>query len=214
MSAPVESVLAKARALSAMIAADSGASDGERRNAGVALARLLDRYGLTLDELDSSNRVERTWLVYKRQHANLAAQIAGVVAGDGRHPVMYRKKRVEIPQRGLKLKEVTAWEVSTNLTKAEDEDWRAMLWHYQPLFEAACEELNQRARLANLAKKKALSGFAHKFNLFGPAKEQKKGRGCSMKELAAILAAANAAQGEAWKRPAARLSSERQGQLF
>lgn len=207
MSAAVESTLAKARALAAMIAPDSGASDGERQNAGAALARLLERHGLRLADLDSSKREPRSWFVRNRQLVNVAAQIVAVVTGDGTHPVGYRRTKSEIPQRGLKVKEVAGWEVLTDLTKAEYEDWRAMLWHYLPLYEATVAELNARAKAANLAKKKAFAGFAHKFRLFPPAKDrERKGRAPSLAELSAIMAAMSAAQGEAWKRPAARLT--------
>jgi hypothetical protein len=214
-----ESILAKARKLAALAAADSGAEEGERATAQRMLEEHLARHDITLEALKQQQMKRRELDVCTLRrtdkpglHAklrSLAVNLFWYVVGDSKRAVYYRKGEVYRPTRGAGPDQTfRVWVVLADCIELEFEDWRACFHHFAPAYLDSEEQLRRDIKALQKALQKALKSllgiFVNKHHILPPDAKQ-----CSkeptMEEMLAAMIARQAVKGERWERPAGRL---------
>jgi hypothetical protein len=211
-----EPLIAKARALLAIIDPSNNASQGEVDNARTLLERLLERHEwLRRALVDSDRQTFQLECVSPRRRdkpgkhielARLASQCIDFTTGDPKRSRKLRLVDYFTPVKGLrpdKCRRVYAVEV--DMTKSEFDEWRACFNHYAPEFLETLEELKAEVKAARLALKMSLHGFVHKHNIFGPS-DDVPAKPLSPEKLAALMAAIRAAKGAQFSRGRMALS--------
>lgn len=210
-----ESILAKARKLAALAAADSGAEEGERANAQRMLEEHLTRHDITLEalkqqqikrrEMDvcSLRKTDKPCLHVKLR--NLAVNLFWYVVGDSKRAVYYRRGEVYRPTRGPGPDQTfRVWVVLADCTELEFEDWKACFYHFAPAYLDSEAELRNNIKALQKALKSMLGIFVNKHHILPPDAKQCR-KEPTMEEMLAAMIARQAVKGERWERPTARL---------
>lgn len=190
----IEPKVEKARKLARLAA--GGATEAERTNAAERLREHMTRYGITENDLSARSRqmmaVDCVDPKSRRKNRRdkdinkIAFQILAWVMGfeEGRQILMRKTETHDI--------------MMAELSPAECLDFEDAWRHYLPAF------LESRKALRK-AVKMAATGFMHKMDLLMPSDGRPST--LTMEEIEAIIAAAKAATGDKWERPAGRLDS-------
>lgn len=75
-----------------LLALAKGGKGGEAKNAKAMLDRALEKHGLTIDDIDDSEKKSEVWIRYKsKMEKRLLAQCAYTVIGDAKAPMWASK---------------------------------------------------------------------------------------------------------------------------
>jgi hypothetical protein len=217
-----ESILSKARKLAAIIAPDSGATDGERANAQRMLTEHCQRHGITMEALQESARQPRDLVLrgngctvgmHKDAFSIAVACLFFVTDDNERHFDIY----TNMPAIGYtKLKgarkamypEGTHYVVRASVTPLEYEDWKACWLYYIPHFLETEAALKKEAKLAAKRAKLAMKAFLNQHDIFSSAAKAKGPRKKSkLEDLILLSQAMNHVQGDTWTKPTAAIES-------
>lgn len=212
-----EPLIAKARALLAIIDPSNNASQGEMDNARSLLERMLDKNEWLRKALaDSDRQVFILDCISPRRRdkpskhielARLASQCINFTTGDPKRPRKLRVVDYFTPVKGCRPDKCwRVYAVEVEMTKSEFDEWRACFNHYAPEFIETLEELKAEAKASRLALKMSLSGFVHKHGIFGPPDDESV-KSLSSEKLAALMAAIQAAKGSQFSRGRMALGS-------
>lgn len=189
MNDTIKSLAAK---LAAMAAPGSGATDGERENALRKLERLLERHGLTLDDL--TNEAKHTlWVkVANKGERELFYACAFYITELG---------TLEVVRRATKPRDAAV----ANLTAVQVADIRACFGYYVRILRAKVHMLRKEVKAAQEALKVAHEAVIARYSIHSPAGESDAVEMPDPDKLAAIINAMRGLKGDRWVKPAAKV---------
>jgi hypothetical protein len=200
----IKTLAAKLRAISA---ADSGASENERRIAADKLQALLTKNNITLQDIFSEEKIHEFYTECDtKQELKLVNQIMVVILGEG---TTYRKgKRSITTSSSKKQKRVTTIRVS-DLTLSVCIDLRNCWTHYRNILHETTASLEQERKAIANAINHAATGVIQKHKIFPEQTEEdadKPYKQPTLAELQAMMTAMKHATGQKWQKPEAHIS--------
>jgi hypothetical protein len=209
-----DSIARKLRALQATVAHPE-TPPGEKQAAQARIEALCQRHGFTVADILATELHIIEIFAETLELAQLACQLLRIIAGKDSHAERHISRydyvipsKPRLTKNGkpkfTRPKAATGYRISALMPQVEGDDWKAAYAHYKPILNASIQTLDTQIKTARKARKQALPGLCNQFHLF--PEDSTPGKAPKNFDMAAYIAAMNAAQGERWQGNTAKLT--------
>jgi hypothetical protein len=200
MAEELETIKGLAAKLQALADPSRGGTPAEVEVAARKLKTLLDRHNLTEADLYVEAVAMFRWDCFSQDEVLLLKQVAFYILEVKSITISTFKRKGWGMSKGK-----TIIELEIEMTRVQQIDVDACFKHYRVILADRLAEIAQQLEALKLVKKKVCMALVHKYNLHGPDlsdDDGKQGKGHSLRELTAIMAAMRGFDASAkWEKP-------------